>query len=237
LGVVRALFDVVEHVIDRLFRVVASDGRFDICEELSIMFNGLKRMDKWAAPSGDLDRDAYITVSSKLELQLDRLFQPFKSPAVVHPVSNLTQWFRCCDRRQAEEFIHGLLRIVHLHLLRIVVFVFDSNIGGLVIFIVFVFKVIAVSDSVSSVSGPYERRRGGGLLLLVCRILHEIIVVRHFVEVFLVREILRECKERKWSGGREKEGGLSRGVCERALGTGKDKLRSLQRATRASAFG
>lgn len=35
------LLDKVEHVVDRLFRVVASDGRLDIGEELLVMLDTL----------------------------------------------------------------------------------------------------------------------------------------------------------------------------------------------------
>ncbi len=51
--------------------------------------------------------------------------------------------------RQAKEFVHSLLRVVHLHLLRIVIFVFDSNVARFVIFVVFVFKVITGFRKVS----------------------------------------------------------------------------------------
>lgn len=37
-----ALFDVIKDVVDGFFRVVSSDGAFDICEELGIMFSGLE---------------------------------------------------------------------------------------------------------------------------------------------------------------------------------------------------
>lgn len=90
----------------------------------------------------------------------------------------------------AQKLIHRLLRVIGLHLLRIVVFVFDSNIARFILVLVFVFKVVtAVVMSVQ----PWEVTNGEGCALLFARVLHKI-VVRHFERSRCVtlERILRE---------------------------------------------
>lgn len=156
------------------------------------MFDSLRRMGQLAAPRGHIDGVTYITVSSKLKLQLDRLFQAFESPVAVQIVSFLRAKSSCWDTRtirfylvpsEAGRGIHRLPlpdyppssashcsicfqfryhRPHHLHRLRI-----QSH---------------SCSQTCQLGLRAWRAELKWGSSLLVTRILHEIVIVRHLVE-------------------------------------------------------
>jgi len=74
--ILRALLYEIQDIIDRLFGIVPRDSTLDIGKEFAIMFNGLMI----SVSSAVMAISTYLVVFSKLELQLDRLLQAFKSP-------------------------------------------------------------------------------------------------------------------------------------------------------------
>lgn len=52
-------------------------------------------------------------------------------------------------QRYAQELVHGLLRVVHFHLLRIIVFVLDPDVAGFVLVRIFVFEVVTTRRQLS----------------------------------------------------------------------------------------
>jgi hypothetical protein len=77
--------------------------------------------------------------------------------------------------RDTQELVYGLLGIIGLHLLRIVVFVLDVDVSSFLLFIiVLIVKVVA-----RRISKWSSRSHVMESLLLLVRVLHEIVVVRH----------------------------------------------------------
>lgn len=95
---------------------------------------------------------AYIAISSQFEFKLDGLFQSFESPGKCQrllsykpkiqsdgPVPVAFLFFQC---RYTQKFIDSLLWIIGLHLLGVVVFIFDSYVSRFIVVGVFVLEVI-----------------------------------------------------------------------------------------------
>lgn len=90
-----------------------------------------------------------------------------------------------------EELIDGFLGVIGLHLLRIVVLVFNVDIPVLLLILVFILEIITVAPSISCVCVKCLQLVHSLLLLGV---LHEIIIIRHGgVEVCSARSLVRLC--------------------------------------------
>lgn len=75
-------------------------------------------------------------VASKFELQLDSLLQALESPIA----------FFFLQRWHTQELIHGFLRVVRLHLLCVVVFVFDVDVAALLcVVVILILEVVAAN--------------------------------------------------------------------------------------------
>jgi len=96
----------------------------------------------------------------------------FANKSAEHSIPFTLLWLQSGD---TQEFVHGLLGIIGLHLLRIVVFVLDVDVSSFLLFIiVLIVKVVA-----RHISKWSSRSRVMESLLLLVGVLHEVVVVRH----------------------------------------------------------
>ena len=102
--VVRQLLNIVEDVIDRLFRVVARDSLFDVGQQLGVVLRGLgfaRMLAGYSRRVGGLF-GTHIFVQPKLELDFDCLFQPLEAPFTLflfqagYGEEQLDRLFRLC---------------------------------------------------------------------------------------------------------------------------------------------
>src|SRR5699024_2797288 len=105
-------------------------------------------------------KDTHIVVSAKFEFELYRLFEPFEAPKEVSisftiQATSIPIAFLFFQSRHPQKLINGLLRIIHLDLLGIIVFILDPDISRLVVVGILIFEVVAVAVSKS------PNKRGG----------------------------------------------------------------------------
>jgi hypothetical protein len=79
---------------------------------------------------------AHLVISSKLVLKFDGLLQSLESPFAL----------LCLHGRDPQEFFDSALRITLLCLFGIVVFILNTNIGGVLFVALFVIEVIAITN-------------------------------------------------------------------------------------------
>jgi hypothetical protein len=127
----RAFLYVVEHVVYRLFGIVARYGRLDVCQELGVVLCCLLVVSTFADRSLCEGRTDLI-ILSELVLKLDRLLQSLETPFSLF---RLECWYtqELCDR---------ILGVCGFRLFCVVVLILDVDVARIIIFVLFVLEVV-----------------------------------------------------------------------------------------------